>query len=135
MAKGRLSLEKRKAKKQQKRRYRYGDLTPAVDLFTLAVRDLAIEWMEKDVKPLLDGHLALKCAEGLYYFTFRNGTLRAFKKSLARFLVRIGGKQGTKYGEIMIIRYFCDPKHSTISCKEDSLRSSIRREILSISLT
>lgn len=132
MAKGRISLEKRKVKKQQKRRYRYDDYTPAVALFTLAVRDLAIGWIEVDVKPLLEGNFAHSSADEIWYFDFKEGTLRIFKRSLARFLKRIGIGKGTKYGELMIYRYFCDPNHSTISCTEDSLKSSIRRELLSI---
>ena len=131
MAKGRISLEKRKARKQQKRRYRYDDSTPVVELFTLEVREVAIEWIEKDVKPLLEGYFACFSADEIWYFDFKEGTLRTFKRSLARFLKRIGIGKGTKYGELMIYRYFCDPNHSTISCTEDSLKSSIRRELLS----
>lgn len=135
MTKGRITLEKRKAKKQQKRRYRYDDDSPVVELFTIAVRNMAIEWIEKDVMPLLEDYSAHFSADEIHFFEFKEGTLRTFKRSLARFFKSIGGKKGTKYGDNMIIRYFCDPRHSTILCKENSLKSSIRREILSISLT
>ena len=132
MAKGRSSIEKRKARKQQRRRYHYDDYTPVVALFTLAVRDMALEWIEKEVKPLLEDYSITENADEIYRFEFKDGTLRMFKRRLAKFLKRIGGAKGTKYGEMMIFRYFCDAKHSTISCKEDSLKSSVNRELYSI---
>lgn len=132
MTKGRSSIEKRKVRKQQRRRYHYDDYTPAVALFTLAVRDMACEWIEKEVKPLLEDYSRTKNADEIYWFNFKDGTLRMFKKRLAKFLKSIRGAKGTKYGEMMIFRYFCDSIHSTISCKEDSLKSSVNRELYSI---
>ena len=132
MSKGRISLEKRKVRKQQRRRYHYDDFTPVVALFTLAVRGIACEWIENEVKPLLEDYSITENADEIYWFNFKDGTLRQFKRSLAKFLKRTGGAKGTKHGESMIFRYFCDPKHSTISCKEDSLRSSINREFYTI---
>ena len=95
-------------------------------------RQLFAEFAEKEVKPLLEDYSRTKNADEIYWFDFKDGTLRMFKRSLAKFLKRIGGAKGTKYGEMMIFRYFCDSKHSTISCKEDSLKSSINRELYSI---
>ncbi len=130
MAKGRISLEKRKVRKREKRRYRYDDYTPAVALFTKAVRNEALIWIENEVIPLLEDHSSKETADKIYMFNFKDGTIRKFKRSLARFLMSIGRSKGTKYGEMMIFRYFCDPKHSSISCKEDGLRTSINREFV-----
>lgn len=135
MSKGRISIAKRKVRKQQKRRFHYYDVTPIVELFTLAVRNLAIEWIEESVKPLLEDDSACLSADKIYYFKFKKGEIRKFKKALARFLKSIGRGKGTKYGEMMILRYFCDPNHSNISCKEDSLKTSIAREFASTKLT
>jgi len=130
MAKGRISLEKRKVRKREKRRYRYDDYTPAVALFTKAVRNEALIWIENEVKPLLEDRTSTESADKIYRFDFKDGTIRKFKRSLARFLRRIGRSKGTKYGEMMIFRYFCDTNHSSISCKEDGLRASINREFM-----
>ena len=130
MTKGRIALAKRKKRKQQKRRYHYDDYTPAVSLFTIAVRSMVLNWIENEVKPLLEDRSSTESADKIYRFDFRKGTTRMFKMSLARFLNSIGRSEGTKYGLMMIFRYFCDPKHSSISCKEDGLRTSINREFM-----
>lgn len=132
MAKGRITLKKRKERKQQKRRYHYDDYTPVTALFKPAVYDYAIDWIDKEVKPLLDDKSASVDANAIYYFAIKEENLRRFKRSLARLLKKIGRAKGTKYGEMMIFRYFCDPLHSTILCKEDSLKTTITRELLSI---
>ena len=130
MTKGRISLEKRKVRKREKRRYRYDDYTPAVALFTKAIRNEALIWIENEVIPLLEDHSSKETADKIYRFDFKDGTSRKFKRSLARFLMSIGRSKGTKYGEMMIFRYFCDTKHSSITCKEDGLRTSINREFV-----
>jgi hypothetical protein len=90
---------------------------------------MACEWIEKEVKPLLEDYSRTKNADEIYWFNFKDGTLRMFKKRLAKFLKSIGGAKGTKYGEMMIFRYLCDPNHSSLSCQEDSLKTSIYREL------
>ena len=135
MVKGRISLEKRKVRKREKRRYHYDDYTPAVALFTKAVRNMALIWIENEVMPLLEDRSSNVSADKIYQFNFKDGSIRIFKRSLAMFLKSIGRSKGTKYGEMMIFRYFCDPKHSSISCEEDGLRTSINRELMRFSLT
>ena len=99
-------------------------------LFTKAVRNEALIWIENEVIPLLEDHSSKETADKIYRFDFKDGTSRNFKRSLARFLMSIGRSKGTKYGEMMIFRYFCDTKHSSITCKEDGLRTSINREFV-----
>jgi hypothetical protein len=132
MTKGRISLEKRKVRKQQRRRFRYDDQTPIVELFSLTVRDSAISWLEKEVLPLLVGNTKIFSAEEIFYFDIKNNNQRHFKKSLAKFLKKIADVKGTKYGEMMIFRYLCDPNHSSLSCQEDSLKTSIYRELMAL---
>ena len=137
------TLQQRNDKKTKRRRYRYDENTPFIELFKPEYQRLLIFGaIAKELKSLLRNGDSADVRE-LTFFDFRltadqqDGivpcTYAQIHRWLAKLLLAVG-KDGTRYGESMIFRYLTDG-HSTIFEKELSLKASVSKALRKFRLT
>ena len=137
------TLNQRSAKMTKRRRYRYDEKTPFIELFKPEFqRLLIVGTIAKELKSFLRNGDSTDIRK-LNFIDFRltadqqDGiapcACAQIHQWLAKLLLAVG-KDGTRYGVSMIFRYLTDG-HSTIYEKELSLKTSVNKAIRKIRLT